>query len=234
MKIEIWSDVACPWCYIGKRRFEKALAEFPEAEALEIEWKSFQLNPGVNTDMSDNIVNYLAREKGMSLEQARQMTGQVSAVAAEEGLDFNFEALKIANTFKAHRFLHLAKSQGKQNIVKELLLKAMFEEGKNVDDDRTLLEIGREAGLDIGEVTGLLESANHTEEVNRDISEARKLGIQGVPFFVINRKYGISGAQTHDIFLQALQQSFAEWKEDRESSLEVINGDSCTPDGNCD
>lgn len=235
MKIEVWSDIMCPWCYIGKRRFEEVLAQFPEGSQLEIEWKSFQLNPELETDPSVKVHEYLSQKFGVDTDQAKQMNRQVTEVAAGAGLDYQLDRAVLANTFNAHRLLHYAKTQGKQNEAKERLLRAYFTEGKNVDDLSVLTALAKEVGLDEQEVTKVLESNTYSDDVRGDIRESRQLGVRGVPFFVFDRKYGVSGAQQTQVFLQTLEKSFSEWRENHpEIDLERSEGKVCTPDGACD
>jgi predicted DsbA family dithiol-disulfide isomerase len=234
MKVEIWSDVMCPFCYIGKRRFEDALQNSAHKDDIEIEWKSFQLNPDMQTDPSVNIDEYLANIKGWSLEQAKEMNAHVTAMAAEAGLTYNFEKAVVANSFKAHRFTHLAKKHGLGNAAEEQLFKAYFTDGKNTDDINVLMELGTAIGLDAAELKQTLEGDAYADEVKHDIYEARQLGISGVPFFVMNRKYGISGAQAAPVFEQTIEKAFAEWQQENpKPALDIIEGESCGPDGNC-
>jgi predicted DsbA family dithiol-disulfide isomerase len=234
MKVEIWSDVMCPFCYIGKRRFEDALAHFAHKDKVEIEWKSFQLNPGLVTDPEIKIDEYLADKKGWGLEQARQMNDHVTQMAAEVGLTFNFDKAVVANSFNAHRVSHLAKKHGLGVAMEEQLFKAYFTDGKNSDDKETLIGLGSEIGLDTAEIKQTLETSAYADDVRRDIAEAQYLGIQGVPFFVMNGKYAVSGAQVVPVFEQTLEKAFDEWqKEASKPKLEVIEGESCGPDGDC-
>lgn len=233
MKVEIWSDVMCPFCYIGKRKFESAMKEFDNSSNIEIIWKSFQLAPDMETDPSKNIDQYLATHKGMSLEQAKGLNKQVSNTAAQVGLEFNFDKAIVANSFNAHRFSHLAKQHGLQNEAEERLFAAYFTEGKNTDDIPTLIQIGNEIGLDAKEVKELLEGNKYAEEVEADIYEAHQIGVRGVPFFVFDRKYAVSGAQESQAFLSTLEKSFGEWKSTSVPSLEITEGQSCGPDGDC-
>ncbi len=205
MKVEIWSDVMCPFCYIGKRRFEKALEQFPGKEDVEITWKSFQLSPDIKTDPSKNINRFLAEHKGISFEQAKQMNEQVSAMAAKDGLQYNFDRSVLANSFNAHRLAQYAKTRDKQNEVEEALFKAYFTDGKNIDDKETLIGLGESIGLEGEAVREVLESDRYAAEVRADINEAGELGVRGVPFFVFNRKFAVSGAQDVSVFLQAFQ-----------------------------
>ena len=234
MKVEIWSDVMCPFCYIGKRRFEDALEHFEHKDEIEIEWKSFQLNPDLKTDTSLNIDQYLADKKGWTLDYAKQLNGQVTQMAAEVGLTYNFDKAVVANSFNAHRFSHLAKKHGLGIEAEELLFKAYFTEGKNIDDNTVLIELGKTIGLDETEVKQTLESDAFADEVKHDMIEAQQLGVQGVPFFVMNNKYAVSGAQVVPVFEQTLQKAFGEWQaEAPKPKLKVIKGQSCSLGGDC-
>ncbi|HVV54729.1 MAG TPA: DsbA family oxidoreductase [Mucilaginibacter sp.] len=234
MKIEIWSDVMCPFCYIGKRRFESAMAAFEHRDQVEVEWKSFQLNPYMQTDPGMNINRYLAENKGWTLDYARRMNNHVTEMAAGEGLKYDFDRAVVANSFNAHRMAHLSKKHGLGEAAEEALFRAYFTEGKNIDDKETLTGIAASIGLDKAETKQALESDAFADEVKHDIAEAQYLGIQGVPFFVMNRKYGVSGAQAVPVFTETLETSFAEWQqENSKPDLSVIEGESCSPDGNC-
>jgi len=210
MKIEIWSDVMCPFCYMGKRKFEKALSEFQGKDNIEIEWKSFQLAPDMKTT-GKSIHEYLAEHKGFSLDDAMRMNNQMTQMAAKVGLTYNFDKAVVANSFNAHRFSHFAKTKGKQNEAEEKLFYAYFTDGKNIDDFNTLIQLGIDIGLDAEELRQALEKNKYAKEVTADIDEASQLGISGVPFFVFNRKYAISGAQESSTFLGALDKSYSEW-----------------------
>lgn len=212
MKIEIWSDVMCPFCYIGKRRFEKALAQFPHKDEIEVEWKSYQLNPGIQTDPSLSLNQMLADSKGISPEQAQEMNHYVVEMAKDAGLEYNLESAIPANTFKAHRFLHFAKRQGVQDEAEEALFKAYFTESRNVDDEQTLVEIGRSLRLDPSEIQLVLEENRFAEDVYKDQYEAQQVGVRGVPFFVFDGQAAISGAQATEVFAQALEQTFKNWQ----------------------
>jgi len=235
MQVEIWSDVMCPFCYIGKRRFEKALAQFSEREHVGLVWKSYQLSPDMKTDTTLSIHQYLAEHKGMSLQEAGRLNDQVTQMAAREGLVYNFDRSVVANSFNAHRFAHFAKKHGRQDEAEERLFQAYFTEGKNIDDYATLVQLGAEIGLDAAALKSALESGLYADDVRNDILEAQQIGVRGVPFFVFNRKYAVSGAQESEAFLQTLEKSFTEWrKENPLTRLEVLEGPSCTPDGVCD
>lgn len=230
MKVEIWSDIMCPFCYIGKRKFEAALADFDHSDKIEIVWKSFQLNPDMETDPSKNINQYLAEAKGWSLDHAKQMNDHVTGMAKEVGLQYDFDKAVLANSFDAHRLIQLAKKHGQGDAIEERLFKAYFTEGENTADHQTLQRLGAEIGLDADEIKTMLASDQYAEAVDRDIYEARQVGVRGVPFFVFNQKYAVSGAQGSEVFLGALNKSFGEWEEPK---LTVIEGPACTPDGDC-
>jgi predicted DsbA family dithiol-disulfide isomerase len=210
MNVEIWSDVMCPFCYIGKRKFEKALAQFSHKDKINVIWKSFQLDPTTITNPSLNTIDNLAQKKGWSKEQADQTIAHVTGIAKQVGLDFHFEKAIVANSLDAHRLSHLAKKYGKQNELEEKLFSAYFIEGKNTADFNTLLQIATELGLDKTEVSDLLKSNTYTNEVYHDIKQAQQIGVNGVPFFLLDNKYAVSGAQESDTFLGALTKSYEE------------------------
>lgn len=235
MKIEIWSDIACPFCYMGKRKFEIALSQFPEKEFIEVEWKSFQLNPELTTDTSISIFSYLSEIKGYEIDQAKQMTENIKRAGTEVGLDYHFDQIVVANTFKAHCLLHFAKKQGKQTEAKERLLKAYFTEGCNMDDVPELIRLAHEIGLDTSNLEEILENESNAEEIRFDFYEANQLGIRSVPFFVFDRKFAVSGAQDPTVFLQSLQKSFSEWRKTHpQGPIEVLQGQVCAPEGKCE
>ncbi len=232
MKVEIWSDVMCPFCYIGKRKFEKALEQFPQKNDIEIVWKSFQLDPTTVTDPNLNTIEHLAHKKGWSKEQANETIAHVTGIAKQVDLSFHFDKAVVANSFDAHRLSHLAKKYGKQNELEEKLFSAYFTEGKNTADHDSLLQIGIEIGLDKTEVSELLKSNQYAEEVEQDIYESQQVGVRGVPFFVLDRKYAVSGAQESSTFLQALTKSYEE--HEKENPIKLVNTDNdgtCGPDG---
>lgn len=235
MKVEIWSDVMCPFCYIGKRKFEEALAAFPEKDRVEVVWKSFQLNPDMVTDTSKNVKEYLAGSKGWTAEYTDQVHKQVTDMAREVGLHYDFDRAVIANSFDAHRLIQLAKSRGMGDAAEESLFRAYFTEGKNTADHDTLLALGTGIGLDARQVKEVLDGDAFAGEVKQDIYEARQIGVRGVPYFVFNDKYAVSGAQHPETFLGALTQAFSEWEPGKEKPAELPgDGASCTVDGNCD
>ena len=234
MEVEIWSDVMCPFCYLGKRKFEIALSQFKDTPNIEIIWKSFQLSPEMITEPGKNIHQFLAEHKGISIEQAKGFNDQITNAARQAGLVYNFDKAIPANSFKAHRFSHLAKHHGLQNESEEKLFIAYFTEGKNIDDISTLVQIGVEIGLDATEVKNVLESDQYTDEVRRDIYEAHQVGVRGVPFFVFDNKYAVSGAQESKVFLEVLEKAFPAWRKENPLPIfEIIEGQSCNPDGEC-
>ncbi|MCY1526649.1 DSBA-like thioredoxin domain protein [compost metagenome] len=215
MKIEIWSDVMCPFCYIGKKHIEQAISTLPFKDKIEIEWKSYQLNPDYHNTANEDLYTYLARSKGMAIAQVRQMTGQVEEMANRVGLKINFAGSIPANSFDAHRLIHFANSKGLQQEAEEALFEAHFIAGKDVADKATLIAIAAQLGLEKAEVQGILESDDFAESVRHDIYESKQIGIQGVPYFVLDRKYALSGAQPIETFAQAITQSFNEWSAER-------------------
>ncbi len=204
MDIEIWSDFICPFCYIGKRKFEIALEKFPHREHVNVTWRSFELSPGVTPEPGQNVYDYLAGRKGQSREWAVQAHAHVTQLAKAVGLEYNFDKAVVANTFDAHRLSHLAAQHGVQDKMEERLFRAYFTEGKNIGDHETLVKLGTEAGLDPAEIHTLLNGETFAEAVRKDEEEAQQLGARGVPFFVMARKYGVSGAQDPDVFLETL------------------------------
>ncbi len=234
MKIEIWSDVACPWCYIGKRRFETALSAFEHKADVAVQWRSYQLDPSLPEHYDGTELAYLSERKGMAPDNLREMFSHVTEQAAAEGLNYDFDKVVVANSFQAHQLLHLAAAHGKGDDVKEVLLSAHFEHGENIGSREFLLRTGTAAGIAAGEITEALETGRYADEVRADFAEARGLGITGVPFFVIDRKYGISGAQPAELFSKALEEAWAEAHPlvMVESSGDAdADGEVCGPDG---
>ena|SRR5690606_6660625 len=235
MKIEIWSDVMCPFCYIGKRHFEEALSKFSDKEHIDIEWKSFQLDPTMPNVTEESQEDYLVKRKGMSRDQVQGMLQNVTAMAKEAGLDFNFDQSIMVNSQKAHQLIQFAKSKGLGNEIEERLFKAYFTEGKNVADEITLTELGIEIGLDENELQVAFNDDKYLYQMKQDIQEAQNIGVRGVPFFVFDRKYGVSGAQPTEAFLETLNKSFGEWREKNPKTiLDISKGQSCDINGNCD
>ncbi|HWB26488.1 MAG TPA: DsbA family oxidoreductase [Chitinophagaceae bacterium] len=234
MKVEIWSDIMCPFCYIGKRKFEQALQEFDKRGAVEVEWHSFQLDPSIQHMPGKDVHTYLAEIKGKSREWSLQVHKQLTDTAKAVGLAYNFDIAVIANSFEAHRLIQLAKRHGRGDAAEERLFKAYFTEGKNVSDHTTLLSLGEEIGLDRKEVAQMLTSGEFGDNVQADIEEARQLGVNGVPFFVFDRKYAVAGAQSPEVFAQVLEKSFDEWNEKQQLTLvEDAPGNVCEIGGEC-
>jgi predicted DsbA family dithiol-disulfide isomerase len=213
IEIEIWSDIVCPWCYIGKRRLERALAAF-DGEVT-VEWRSFQLDPSTPSGDPRPIAEWLAAHHGLSQTQVQGMFAQATRIAAGEGLAYDFDRARTANTLDAHRLLHFAKAQGRQPELKERLMHAYFTEGADVGDHAILAALAGAAGLDEVAAKQVLADGTHAEDVEADIAQARAYGISGVPFFVFNQRLGVSGAQPLEVFEQALRQSAADGDRDR-------------------
>lgn len=233
MQVEIWSDVVCPWCYIGKRRFEGALASFKHRDQVEIRWRSFQLDPDAPQSSEQTVDEMLAGKYGMSRERAAAANAQVSSLAAKEGLEYHLEQAHPENTFNAHRLIHLAEKHGVQNAMKERLMRAYFTEGQRVGDLETLVKLAVEVGLEAEEARSVLSGDTYAAEVTADEREARALGITGVPFFVVAEKYGVSGAQPTEVFTQVLEKVWAESHPliqvtGSSEDAGACEGDSCT------
>lgn len=234
MKVEIWSDVMCPFCYIGKRKFEAALGAFENKDKIEIIWKSFQLNADLKTDPSKNTIQHLAETKGWTMEYTRNTIKYVTDMATGVGLNYDFDKAVVANSFDAHRFIQYAKTKGKGDAAEEALFKAYFTEGKNTADHAVLIRLGTEIGLDANTVKTMLDNNDYADEVKRDIAEAQQIGVSGVPFFVVDRKYAVSGAQDPKVFLETLTKAWKEHSAANASTLNVSNtGTVCTPEGEC-
>ena len=231
MKVEIWSDIMCPFCYIGKRRFENALQGFPGIKDVEVVWKSFQLDPDMKTDPGKSINEYLADKKGWTIDYAKEMSALVTNMAKEVGLHFDFEKAVVANSFDAQRLIQLAKANGKANEMEERLFKAYFTEGKNIADRITLISLGTDIGLISETIKNVLDSDEYADKVEQDIYEAQQIGVRGVPYFVFNDRYAVSGAQASETFEGALTKAYGEWEKEK-PELNEISGDEsilCTP-----
>lgn len=210
MQIEIWSDVVCPWCYIGRVRFEKALAQFDGRDQVEVTWRSFQLDPSAPQEYPKSINHWLVESKGIGLEQAQAMHDRMAAMGKAEGLDYRFDKVRTGNTFDAHRLIHLAARHNLAAQMSARLQLAYFTEGQPLGDIDTLVKLAGEVGLDEDEARKALDGGAFAAEVRADFHRAESFGVTGVPFFVIDEKYAISGAQPSDVFLQALQHIQAE------------------------
>lgn len=234
LPIAIWSDVACPWCYVGKRRLEAALALFPHREHAEVTWHSFELDPSAprRLDASVSYVERLARKYRTTNEQAEAMISRMTGVAAADGLDFHFEKIRPGNTFDAHRVIHLAAVHGRQDAMKERLLRAYLCEGEAIGEPEVLVRLAAQVGLgtadDEATVRTMLAGDNLTHEVRADQREAQEIGISGVPFFVFAGRFAVSGAQTPDVLLTVLQKT---WTAVNAAPSELLEGAACGPDG---
>lgn len=233
MKIEVWSDYVCPFCYIGKRQLEKAIKSSGYEGQIEVEYKSFLLDPTTPIDAEESIYTSLARKYNMSEQEAKNMTANVKARAKEVGLEYNFDDMKTANTTAAHRLAKLAMAQGKADFYSERLMKAYFLEGEAIGRGDVLKRLAKEAELEMEAVERVLESNQYEEAVEQDIYEAQQIGVRGVPFFVFNNKYGISGAQPQPLFEQTIEQAASE--AGLKKKIEIIGQEGATcSDGQCD
>jgi protein disulfide-isomerase len=206
MKIEIWSDIMCPFCYIGKRQLETALATFPENN-FEIEWKSFQLDPTITPQSGKDVYTFLAERKGITIEQSIEMHKGVVERAKSVGLDYHFDKAIISNSLTAHRIIHLAKKNNLGDEMEEIFFKAYFTEGRDLNDGPTLIELAEKAGLIKSEILEVLQNEDlYLNDVQNDITEAQQIGVQGVPFFVFDRKYAVSGAQPVEAFVNTINE----------------------------
>ena len=227
MHVEIWSDIACPWCYVGKRRFESALAQYEHAGEVTVTWRSFELDPAAPAERPEGAAKHLAEKYGVSVEQARAMEERMTGVAAGDGLEFRFDRLRAGSTFDGHRVLHLAAEHGLQDAMKERLMRAYLTEGELVSDHETLVRLGTEAGLDEAELRETLAGDRFADAVRDDERTAAQLGISAVPFFVVDRKIAAAGAQDPEVLLELLRRARPE-----EPPIPVVTGgDACGPDG---
>lgn len=228
MHVEIWSDVACPWCYVGKRRLEAALERFEHRDEVTVTWRSFELDPGAPAERPGGGAEHLSRKYATTLERAREMEQSMTTVAAADGLEFRFDRLRLGNMFDAHRVLHLAHEHDVQDAAKERFLRAYLTEGELMSDHATLRRLATEVGLPADEVADLLSSDRFADAVREDERTATGLGIAAVPFFVVDRARAASGAQDPDVLLDLLQTAWAA----RTPALETVpDGAACGPDG---
>jgi predicted DsbA family dithiol-disulfide isomerase len=230
MKVEIWSDIVCPFCYIGKRKFEKALESFAAKDKVEIEWKSFQLDPAMDNSEGLDVHEYLGKRKGGTPADGKRMNDQMSAIAKEVGLSYDFDNAIINNTLAAHRLLHWAKEKNRQNELKERIFKAYYTEGKDTADYETLVQLATETGLDGDEARKVLNENKFEDAVLEDQHHASRLGVQGVPFYVFNNKYAVSGAQSPDVFAEVLHKV---WEEEKPLVVTGQGDGVCDINGNC-
>ena len=212
MKVEIWSDVMCPFCYIGKRKFETALNSLSRKDDVEVIWHSYQLNPKQKAESDMDVYSYLAELKGQTREWSVMVHDNMTKAASLIGLDYHFEKARIANSFDAHRVIQLAKKYNMTNELEERFFKAYFTEGELMSDHATLIRLATEAELPKEEVIQVLKTDQYSSEVNSDVAEARQLGVRGVPFFIMDRKYAISGAQDSVVFKETLQKALDEFQ----------------------
>ncbi|MGI8686849.1 MAG: DsbA family oxidoreductase [Acidimicrobiales bacterium] len=232
MRVEIWSDVVCPWCYIGKRRFEAALARFPHADEVNVVWRSFELDPSASSSDID-LVGHLAAKYGVSRDEAEAMNERVTRIADDEGLAFRLDIARRGRTFDAHRLIHLAADRGLQDAMKEALLAAYQTQGEPIADHAALTRAATAVGLDEAEVAEVLAGDAYAGAVRADEREARDLGVRSVPFFVFDRRYGVSGAHPADVLLDVLRQAWDERSPVQvlAGGTDVTSGDACGPDG---
>ncbi|WP_322922508.1 DsbA family oxidoreductase [Paenibacillus campi] len=229
MKIDVWSDYQCPFCYIGKARLQKALAQFPHADQVEVNFKSFELDPSAERDVPMTNNEMLASKYNTTIEHVRQMNNNIGAQAAQEGLHFEFDAMILTNSFDAHRLMQFAVSKGKGADMNEALFRAFFTDSRHIGDHNTLADIAAEIGLDRQEALDILQSDRYGEDVRRHEQLAGQLGVTGVPFFVINDKYAVSGAQPTDTFTRALNDIWAE-EQPLQMLGDAAQGAQCTDD----
>lgn len=233
LTLDIWSDMLCPFCFIGKRNLDKALAQFPHKDDINIRWHSYQLAPNLEYDPNKDAHQALADHKGMPYETAKQLNTQVAQMAAQAGITFDIDSMKWANSLSAHHLLQWAKTQGKAHEMEERLFQAVFVNGENISDIDQLMSISKELGLSEVEAEKAITSHAFTEAVQEDISNAQYVGLKGVPHFVINDEAAFSGALPPESFLQVLTQYHDKWKMDQKTSIDIV-GQSCDIEGNCD
>ncbi|UJF30149.1 DsbA family oxidoreductase [Kaistella sp. 97-N-M2] len=234
MKVDIWSDIRCPFCYVGKKNFEKALDQFPNKDEIEVTWHSFQLDPDMKTQPEKNSLEYFSEIKGVPVAQAKEMYSHVYKAGKDAGIEFNFDHQKVANSYRAHLLLQLAATKNLANETEEALFKAQLIDGKNIDDEATLVEIGQSVSLEEEEIKNALNADEFKHAVSQDVMLARQMGINAVPFFVINDKYGVSGAQPSPVFSEVLEKSWEEFSGGDRGLKIIHSGESCDVEGNCD
>jgi predicted DsbA family dithiol-disulfide isomerase len=230
LSVDVWSDIACPWCYVGKRRLEAALQRFAERDAVEITWRAFELDPAAPRVVTPRIsyAERLARKYGTGLDRAERMILNMTELARADGLVLDFEHIQPGNTFDAHRVIHLARERGLASEVKERLFRAYLSEGQAIGDPDVLVRVGAEAGLDGDEVGAVLASDAHARAVRAEEAEATEIGIQGVPFFVVARRYAVSGAQPADLLLGVLERAA---NDPALEPIEPVENTQCGPEG---
>lgn len=210
MKIEIWSDVVCPWCYVGKRNFDAALAQFEHRDEVEVVWRSYELDPNAPLERTGNYAARLAKKYGVSEGEAKAMIARIVSAGAKAGVELRFDALRGGNTFHAHRLLHAAKAVGLQHELEERLFAATFTEGEPIGDREALVKAAMAVGIDEPLARGVLDSGTYGQDVRDDEVEAAELGVRGVPFFAFDRRYAVGGAQPPEVLLEVIQQAWTE------------------------
>jgi predicted DsbA family dithiol-disulfide isomerase len=230
LHVDVWSDIACPWCYVGKRRLEAALKQFPERDSVHVRWHSFELNPGAprRSEGGGSYADRLAKKYGMSVREAEARIQHLTDLARADGIPMDFQHIQPGNTFDAHRVLHLAAQQGRQDEMKERFLRGYLCEGEAIGEPEVLVRLATEIGLDEEQVRATLSSDSFAREVRADQAQAGQIGIQGVPFFVLGGRYAVSGAQPVELLLRALQQTQRDLAQKPE---EFAEGAVCGPDG---
>jgi predicted DsbA family dithiol-disulfide isomerase len=229
LRIDIWSDIACPWCYVGKRHLEQALGQFEHGGAVEVVWHAFELNPSAQRESHEGpYADRLAKKYGMSVKDAQGRIQHLVDVGRADGLALDFERIRPGNTFDAHRIVHYAREVGLQDAVKERFLRGYLSEGEPIGEPEAVLRLATDAGLDADRVSAILSSDTYAREVRTDEAEAQRLGIHGVPFFVIGGRYALSGAQPAALMGQALAKA---WEELATAPVEFAEGAACGPDG---
>ncbi len=234
IKIEIWSDFMCPFCYMGKHKLEAGLAKFEHKDEVDIVWRAFQLSPNFVTDTSMNMSEYISKRRDIPIEEAVEMNKNIEVKAKEVGLTYFMEKTVAANTLKAHQLSYFAKEHGKQTEAEEIIFRSFFTDGKNIDDESVLFQLAKELGLDENELKTVYENSKYVKEIESDMEKARSMGIKMIPCFVINDTKSISGTYDSETFYQALTETYAGInKEESFQPADDISGESCTIDGNC-
>ncbi|RRB07642.1 DsbA family oxidoreductase [Larkinella rosea] len=233
MRVDIWSDIMCPFCYIGKRNFEKALAEFPAKDSVEVVWHSFQLNPDLTYQPNKSFYDYVAELKGQTREWSIQVHKTLVQTAKYAGLDYRLDQAKVTNSLDAHRLIQLAKKYNLTNDLEERFFRAYFTEGALLSDHQTLLTLSTETGLQPDVVKQVLQSDLYKDKVRQDAQRVRQMGATGVPFFVFNQTQAVSGAQQPKVFAQALAAAYEQWVQTKNEKIDIVGGAVCTPEGYC-
>lgn len=232
MKVEIWSDVMCPYCYIGKKVFENAISRFSHAGKIDVVWKSYILDPSIPTGGKQDRYQYMLDVEGVTREEVIASQQELGEQAKSVGITYNFDSIVFSNTRDAHRLIHLANKYNQGSMAEDLLFKAFFTDGLDVSDKNVLLNIGKKLGLDETEVSSVLDSDMYEEDVRADIQEAERLGLEFIPYFWFDRKSVVTGVVTEDDFVRVLEKAFGNTSGD-DSDPDMIQGRSCSLDGTC-